>query len=522
MTREPDSDASAMAGPSMPRGFSELPQRQHRLAVASVILAMFLSVLSQTILATAMPAIVGDLGGFDRYTWTTTAYLVASTVVIPIVGRLSDIYGRRVFLLLGLTLFTICSIPAGLSQSMNMLVAARGLQGIGGGMIAASCLTAAADLFPPEKRGNFQALAGLAYGTAAVAGPLLGGYVTDHISWHWIFLLNVPAGIPVLLLSLAFPRVASEVEDRRLDYPGMAALAVSVVSVLVGLSWGTQTSAPAAALVAFGVVMGVVFVAIEAKSEHPIMPLEIFRHPTVAVSVIVVLLTGFGLYGSVLFMPLFFQGAMDASAADSGRLLAPMVLGLVMGAILSGRLIARTGGHYRAQAVVSTGILAAGMYLLSSMGESTTPTQGMAYVFVTGIGVGGTLSTFRLAVQNSVPFRLVGVATSALQFSRLLSGTIGLAVLGSVMTRNFAIRLDEGLARRRQGRLGAGAARCRQERSAGAGRPACGGCPVGRANGSGSRGREGVGGPAGLAQRCSRRGGWRCVYRQRPGGRTGA
>ena len=328
---------------------------------------------------------------------------------------------------------------------MNQLVAARALQGFGGGLIAASCFTAGADLFPPHKRGNYQGLAGLAFGVAAVAGPLLGGYITDHFSWHWIFLLNVPAGIPVLLLSLAFPRLASEVEDRRLDYPGMAALALCVVSILVGLSWGHEASAPAVALLAFGVVMGVVFVAIESKSEYPIMPLEIFRHPTVAVSVIVVLLTGFGLYGSVLFTPLFFQGTLDASATDSGRVLAPMLLGLVLGAILSGQLISRTGGHYRTQAVVSTGILATGMYLLSTMGEYTTPAEGMGYVFVAGTGVGGTLSTCMLAVQNSVHFRLVGITTSALQFFRLVSGTVGLALLGAAMTRSLSTRLDETL-----------------------------------------------------------------------------
>ena len=445
MKHDPGFDTEANADPSMARGFTELPQKQQRLAVAGVLMAMFMSVLSQTILATAMPTIIADLGGFDRYTWTSTAYLVTSTVVIPIAGRLSDIYGRRIFLILGLTLFTICSIPAGLSQTMNQLVAARALQGIGGGIITASCFAAGADLFPPHKRGNYQALSGLAFGVAAVAGPLLGGYITDHFSWHWIFLLNVPAGIPVLLLSLVFPKLVSEVEDRRLDFPGMAALALSVVSVLVGLSWGHGTSAPALALVVFGLVMGVVFVAIESKSEYPIMPLEIFRHPTVAVSIIVVLLTGFGLYGSLLFTPLFFQAAMDTSAAGSGRALAPMLLGLVLGAILSGKLIARTGGHYRAQAMVSTAILAAGMYLLSTMGEHATLAQGMGYVFATGIGVGGTLSTFRLAVQNSVPFRLVGVSTSALQFFRLASGTVGLALLGTMMTRCLSTRLDEAL-----------------------------------------------------------------------------
>ena len=438
----PEADA---ADPSIARDFVQVPERQLALAVLGVILAMFLAVLSQTILATAMPRIIADLGGFDRYTWPSTAYLVASTVVIPIAGRLSDIYGRRILLILGLVIFTIFSIPAGLSQSMNQLVASRVLQGIGGGIIMASGVAASADLFPPQKRGGFQAFAGLAFGIAAVMGPFLGGFITDHVSWHWIFLLNVPAGLPVLLIVLAFPKIRPEVEDRRLDYPGMATLALAMVSILVGLSWRNGASAPAIGLLVFGVVMAIVFVAIESKSDFPIMPLEIYRDPTVAVSVIAVLLTGFGLYGGILFTPLFFQGALDASAASSGRVLAPMIFGLVLGTILSGQLITRTGGRYRAQAVVGSGVLAAGMYLLSTMNENTTLDRGMGYVFVAGVGVGGTLSTFRLAVQNSVPFRLVGTATSALQFYRLVSGTIGLAVLGTVLTRSLSARLDATL-----------------------------------------------------------------------------
>ena len=440
-----NSGSDTAADPSIAGGFVELPERQLALAVLGVILAIFLSVLSQTILATAMPRIIADLGGFDRYTWTSTAYLVTSAAVIPIAGRLSDIYGRRIILVLGLVIFTICSVPAGFSQSMNQLVASRALQGIGGGIITAACFAASADLFPPWKRGRFQALAGLAFGIAAVTGPLLGGFITDHFSWRWIFLLNVPVGVLVLLIMLAFPKIRSEVEDRRLDYPGMAALALAVVSLMVGLSWGDGASALALGLVVFGVVMAVAFVAIESKCDFPIMPLEIYRDPTVAVSVIVILLTGFGLYGSVLFTPLFFQGTLDASAAGSGKVLAPMIIGLVLGAILSAQLITRTGGRYRAQAVVSTGMLAAGMYLLSSMNEDTTLARGMGYVFVAGLGVGGTLSTFRLAVQNSVPFRLVGTATSALQFYRLVSGTVGLAVLGTVLTRSLSSRLDATL-----------------------------------------------------------------------------
>ena len=422
-----------------------LPPRRLALATTGVLMAMFLSVFSQTIVATAMPRIVADLGGFDRYTWPATAYLVATAVAVPIVGRLSDIYGRRLFLILGLVIFTLCSIPAGLSQSMTQLVACRLLQGIGGGLIAASSFTAAADLFPPQGRGRFEAYAGLTSGIAAVTGPLLGGFITDRFAWNWIFLLNVPVGLVVLAIVLAFPKIRSEIADRRLDYAGMTTLVLAAASIMVGLSLGNDGAVTTTGLVAFGVAMAAVFAIIESKSEYPIMPLEVYRNRAVAVSLTVVLLSGFGLYGSLLFTPLFFQVTLGTSAAASGRVLAPIVVGLVIGNVLSGQLIARTRGYYRAQAVVGTAILATGMYLLSTLNEDTSLAWGMGCVFVAGVGVGGTLSTFRLAVQNSVPFRLVGAATSALQFCRLLSGTIGLAVLGAVLTRSLSARLDETL-----------------------------------------------------------------------------
>ena len=328
---------------------------------------------------------------------------------------------------------------------MNQLVTCRLLQGIGGGFIVASSFAAAADLFPPQGRGRFEAYAGLTSGIAAVIGPLLGGFITDHFGWNWIFLLNVPVGLVVLAIVPAFPKIRSEVADRRLDYPGMTALVLAVASVMVGLSWGIDGGAPATGLVAFGVAMAAVFVIVESKSAYPVMPLEVYRNRTVAVSLTVVFLSGFGLYGSLLFTPLFFQVTLGMSAAGSGSVLAPIVVGLVIGRVLSGQLIARTGGYYRAQAVAATRILATGMYLLSTMNEDTSLTWGMGNVFVVGIGVGGALSTFRLAVQDSVPFRLVGAATSALQFCRLLSGTVGLAVLGVVLTRSLSARLDETL-----------------------------------------------------------------------------
>ena len=409
------------------------------------MLAMFLAAVSQINIATAMPLIVVDLGGFDRYTWAATAYLVASTIAIPIAGRLADHFGRRIFFVLGLAIFMIGSIPAGLSQSMNQLIAFRAVMGLGGGILMANSFAAAADLFPPAERGRYMGLIGLVYGMASVIGPPLAGFITDAFSWNWVFLLNVPAGIPVLwLLARTFPRIAPKDAKRTLDYPGMAALTLAVASLMIALSEGglhyRWDSLQVGGLLGFGLAMALIFLVIESKSDFPIMPLEIYRNRAVAVSVTVTVLTGFGLHSTALFTPLFFQGVLGSTATGSGGLLTPMMLGMVIGAIVSGRRLSRTGEGY--QALISSGAMAVGIFLISTMNENTGFARAVAYVSLTGLGLGGAMSTCNLAVQNSVPFRLVGSATSAIQFSRLFSGTLGLAVLGVVLTASFSSRLE--------------------------------------------------------------------------------
>lgn len=443
-------DSETTADQSGAPDFVPLPRRQLLLTVTGVMLAMFLAALSQTIVATAMPRIITDLGGFDRYTWASTAYLVASAVAIPIVGRLSDLYGRRIFFLLGIAVFMIGSIPTGLSHTMNQLIAFRAIQGIGGGIIMTTSLVAIADLFPPEERGKVQGLVGLVYGMASVIGPTLGGFITDNLSWNWIFLFNVPAGIPVLLLlARTFPRTRPEVEKRSLDYPGMATLILAIVPILLALSWGgiqyEWGSPQTAGLLAFGLAMAAAFVVIESRTDSPIMPLDVYRNRTVAVSVVVMFLSGLALYGSIMFVPLFFQGVLGASATSSGSFLTPMMLAVVVGAVLSGTLLRRTGGRYRIQALFSTGLMTMGMWLISTMDERTSFAGAVGSIVVMGLGLGGTLPVFTVAVQNSVPFRFRGLATSILLFYRLVGGLLGLAVLGVVLTKRFSWRLEGAL-----------------------------------------------------------------------------
>ena len=444
------SDAAAAADQSVAQDFVRLPRRQLVLAMTGLLLALFLASLDQTIVATAMPRIIADLGGFDRFTWVTTAYLVASTTAVPIVGRLTDIYGRKVFFVAGIVIFLVGSVLAGFSQTMNQLIAFRAVQGVGGGMIMVNSLTAIADLFPPETRGKYQGFLGVVFGMSSVIGPTLGGFITDSISWGWVFLINIPIGIPVLLLiAFLFPAIKPEVENRKHDYAGMVTLVLAVVPILLALSWGGVqygwATPQVIGLLAFGAAMTAAFVTIERRSDSPIMPLEIYRNRMVAVSLVVTFLTGFGMFGGIIFIPLFFQGVLGASATSSGSFITPMMLGIVVGATLSGQLLARTGLRYRAFGLGGTAVMTLGLFLVSTMDESTSFARAVAYIVIMGMGLGSTFPTFILAVQNSIPFDLMGAATSAVQFFRSIGGMLGLALLGAVMANRFAAKFEESL-----------------------------------------------------------------------------
>ena len=424
------------------------PRRQVALSLLCVGLAMFLAALSQTVLASIMAPMVADLGGFDRYTWPSTSYLVAATVAYPIVGRLSDIYGRRMFLVIGIVTFIAGSALVGLSTSMNQVIGFRLVQGIGGGMIMTCSYVSIADLFRPEDRGKFLGVLGALYAVATVVGPVMGAFVAEWLSWHWVFLIIALAGVPALALTVRFyPRPNPLPAQRELDYPGMAALVLSVAPVALALSsigvlheWNASETI---GLLALGLAMAAFFVVIESRSSSPIMPLGIYRHRAVAVAVVVTLMTSVSLHGFVLFLPLYFHAALGVSVTQAGTMLAPMLLGMVLGAILAGQLLSRAGGHYRMQLLVSTALMAAGMYLFSALSAGGGFTQNQPilysqiYLVITALGFGGVVATLSVVVQNAVPFQNVGVATAALQFCRSLGGMVGLAATGAVMVQSF-------------------------------------------------------------------------------------
>jgi len=425
------------------QGFHNLPRRDVFITLGGVMLAMFLGALDQTVVGTAMPRIIADLGGFDRYTWVTTAYLVTSTTMMPIVGRLTDLYGRKWFYIVGISIFLLGSALSGISQTLTQLIVFRALQGIGGGVMMANAFIVIGDLFPPAERGKYQGLITAVFGISSLIGPMLGGFLTDNLSWHWIFYINIPLGIPVIILFIRFfPYVQPAGGKQQIDILGLVTLVLSVVPLMLGLSWGgvqyEWNSLQVIGALTIGAVMAVVFIAVEWRADEPIMPLGMFRNPILSLCIAIGFFAGFGMFSGFIFVPLFFQGVLGFSATRSGSFLTPMMLGLVFGSIVSGQVLSRFGGHYRIQGLVGLAVTATGMFLMSRMNVETTYGQAVFNLVLTGIGFGIVLPLYTLIVQNAVPYSVMGVATSAVQFFRQVGATLGLAVVGSLMANRFA------------------------------------------------------------------------------------
>jgi EmrB/QacA subfamily drug resistance transporter len=424
-------------------GFHNLQRRDVLITLAGVMLAMFLASLDQTVVGTAMPRIIADLGGFDRYTWVTTAYLVTSTTMVPIVGRMTDMYGRKWFYIVGITIFLLGSALSGLSQTLTQLIIFRGVQGLGGGIMMASAFIVIGDLFPPAERGKYQGFITAIFGLSSVIGPTLGGFITDNLSWHWIFYINIPIGIPVIGLFVRyFPDIRPTGQKGKTDVVGLVAMVLCVVPLMLGLSWGGVQyewgSPQVIGALMMAAVMAVVFVVVESRAAQPLMPLGMFRNRVVSATVFISFFTGFGMFAGIIFVPLFFQGVLGYSATRSGSFLTPMMLGMVVGSIVSGQAVSRLGGHYRTQCLMGLVVMGVGMFLLSRMGVDTSYAQAVRNIVVLGVGLGTTLPLYMIAVQNAVPYRMLGIATSSVQFFRQIGGALGLAVLGSLLANRFA------------------------------------------------------------------------------------
>lgn len=424
-------------------GLRSLPKRQIVITLIGVLLAMFLSSLDQTIVGVAMPRIITDLGGFTHYTWVTTAYLIMATVMLPITGKITDMYGRKLLYIIGISIFTTGSLLCGLSQTITQIILFRGFQGIGAGVMMANAFTVVGDLFPPAERGKYQGLVSAVFGISSVIGPTLGGYLTDSLSWHWVFFINIPLALITIGLFIGFfPDYRPDNGKARVDYPGVILLVLTVIPAMLALSWGgvdyPWLSVTIIGMFVFSVVMGILFIFVEKRSEVPLLPLSLFKNSIVAFSDIVVFLTGIGMFGAIIFIPLYFQGVLGVSATTSGSFLTPMMMGVVFGGLISGQVLSRAGGHYRIQGMAGLAFIAAGMFLLSRMTEETAYSAAIVNIVITGFGLGITMPIYMIAVQNAVPYKMLGVGTSSIAFVRSIGGTVGLAIFGSVLNNRFA------------------------------------------------------------------------------------
>jgi EmrB/QacA subfamily drug resistance transporter len=451
---------SAIALPSPPR-----TERAPRLGVifTGLMLVMFLAALDSTIVATALPTIVGDLGGLTKLSWVTSAYLLAQTAVTPLYGKLGDLLGRKRVLQSAVVLFLIGSALCGLAQSMTELIAFRAVQGLGAGGLIVLVQASVGDVVSPRERGRYQGLFGAVFGVSSVAGPLLGGILVEHVSWRAIFYVNLPFGLLALaVLGATLPTVARTTRPA-IDYLGAGTLAAAVSAIVLVASLGGTTWAwgsPQVVLVAaLGVLLLGVFVLVERRAAEPVLPLAVMRDAVFRVAFALSLVVGFALFGAVTFLPLFFQSVYEASPTDSGLRLIPLMGGLVATSIVSGRLISRYG-RYKIFPVIGTAVMAVGLALLSTLHVDTSAAQIDAYLLVLGLGLGLVMQVLVLAVQNAVDFSVLGAATSGVTLSRGIGGSLGTAVFGAIFSSGLISALHEllGAPGASHGSLGAGSA----------------------------------------------------------------
>ncbi|HTI14153.1 MAG TPA: MDR family MFS transporter [Dictyobacter sp.] len=427
-------------------------QRETLLTMLGVLLVMLLASLDQTIVSAAMPRIISDLNGYTRYTWVTTAYLLTSTVMVPIYGKLSDIFGRKVIFLFGVVIFLIGSALSGASQTMNELIAFRAFQGIGAAALIPIALAVVGDLFTPRERGRWQGITGSVFGLSSVVGPLAGGWITENASWHWIFYVNVPIGI-VALLVLAFlmPPLKKDAQKVRIDYVGALLLILGTVPLLLGFTWAGTTypwlSVQIIGTIAGSIVLLAIFVLYESRLSkrnlQPVIDPSLLKNSVFSIATLIASISFMGMYGCIFFVPLFAQSILHVSPTYSGMILTPMMLALIVGSVISGQLVARLG-KYKIIALIGSAIALVGAILLLPINVHTTDVALFLPMIVFGFGVGFSMSLYTLVVQNALPQR-IGEATSGLTFFRSIGATIALAAMGSIMNSSYASAFQNAL-----------------------------------------------------------------------------
>lgn len=429
--------------PSEPAAVPSVGTRRLIPIIIGLLLGMLLAALDQTVVGTAMPRIVSSLGG-TNITWVVTSYLLASTVSIPIIGKLSDIYGRRMFFLGGMVVFLAGSALAGTSQNMAQLVIYRGIQGLGAGALIPIALAVIGDIFPPAERAKWQGLFTAVFGLAAIVGPLIGGAITDHWGWRWVFYVNMPIGLVALITAgLTLPSITRKVMHK-VDYLGTGVLVVWATALLLAFSLGgTQAAWNSWQIISLFVVaaVGIVaFILVELRQPEPVIDPSLFKNDIFSISTISMFLLGAGLFGAISYLTYFAQIGLGQTATNTGIILTPMMLGFIVSSIVGGQLMARTG-HYKILALVGFAVGSFGMFLLSRMTTSTTNADLIRNMIVTGLGIGVLMSLFTIIVQNAFSNQLLGEVTSGITFFRTLGGSIGVAVLGAIVTNVYTSKL---------------------------------------------------------------------------------
>lgn len=411
----------------------------------AIMAAMFFSAINQTIVSTAMPRIIAELGGMDLYTWTITIYMLTSTIATVLVGKLSDIYGRKPFILVGILLFIVGAFMSGMSTDVYQMITYRGIQGLGAGIIMATAFTAVGDLFAPRERGKWTGIMTAVFGFSSVIGPTLGGYVVDHMAWHWVFWIFLPLGVVAFVMILMlFPKTERK-QSESIDYLGSFFLITTIVPMLLAFTWAGSkyawTSFETLGLFGITLVSLVIFILVEWKAKSPIMPLHFFRNGVVTLSNIIGFLMNFGMMGALIYISFFVQGVLAISPTYAGFVTMPMSIGMVITSAIGGQLISKTG-KYKRFALIGMPIMMLGMIIMVFMNSVWMAVLAM---IIFGLGLGLGMPVFSLTIQNAVPHKELGAVTASMQLFRNLGGTIGIAVMGTVLATSMKNNLTEAV-----------------------------------------------------------------------------
>ncbi|QRF22389.1 MFS transporter [Alicyclobacillus sp. TC] len=417
-------------------------------ALATVLLTMFFSSMDQTVVSTAMPTIIGDLKGFSLYAWVFSAYMMASSITVPIYGKLSDVFGRKPFYLFGLTVFGIGSAISGQSHTMMELILARAFQGIGAGAMMSMPRATVGDIFDPKERGRWMGVMGAVFGVSSIIGPSLGGWITDTFSWRWVFYINLPfALLAILGVLFTLPKVRAE-HRVKVDWLGSVLLVIGLLPILLGFTWAGSkyawTSPVEIILFAGGALFLVIFLIWERRAEDALLSPTLFKNRIFSMSLILGVLVGMAMFGSLMFLPVYVQGVVGLNAQDSGWVMAPMMLSFIVGSIVSGQVMTRTG-RYRVLAWVSGAIIVVGSILLNQMNLYTHWSTVVINMIVLGLGIGSLMPLLNVAVQNAFPYSMMGTVNSTQQFVSSLSGVIASPIFGSILDKSFSAKFKQSL-----------------------------------------------------------------------------